>query len=416
MSSRQLSVRLCDVPVGTLELHSGSMRFVYESAKRPLSLSMPIRTEPYANKACEAFFGGLLPERSQLKKIIANIYGLNSDSNFNLLAMIGFDCAGAVSLVAPSEPVVIDQSHKLKGKPLAETELKKHLDELPFRPLLAGVDGIRISLAGAQDKAALCLINDVLCIPAAGVPSTHILKPPIRALPHSVANEFFCMTLAKEVGLSAINVEVRRAADIEYLLVERYDRIIFSNDRIKRVHQEDFCQALGVVSTKKYQADGGPNVIDCLELIERLSQPAKDKIELIKRIIFNFLIGNADAHAKNFSIVHQEDGVSYLSPAYDILSTVIYGVTSTKLAMSIGNEFQIDAIRKSNWIKFCEKSKIQPSAFKKICRAIVTQVQRAIPQTKLAMVDDNLWGEVMDQLVAGIQQRITQLTTSLEAF
>jgi serine/threonine-protein kinase HipA len=242
LSVRSLNVLLCDKRIGTLELNSGSMRFKYENADRSLSINMPIRGEPYTNKACEAFFGGLLPENTQAKKNLAKLFGISSDSNFRLLEKIGFDCAGAVSLLLDVEAGQ-DDRHEIEGRPISDRELRQHLVELPTKPLFTGVDGIRISLAGAQDKAALCLIENTLCIPATGVPSTHILKPSITGLTSSVENEYFSMRLAKLIGLSVCNVEIRKALDIEYLLIKRYDRKIIKKN-IYRIHQEDFGQAL----------------------------------------------------------------------------------------------------------------------------------------------------------------------------
>jgi serine/threonine-protein kinase HipA len=384
------------------------MRFLYENADRPLSISMPIRDEPYTNKACEAFFGGLLPENMQAKKKLAILFGISSASNFGLLEKIGFDCAGAVSVLANVEPDAED-TPEIEGRPITDAELRQYLIELPKKPLFAGVDGIRISLAGAQAKAALCLIENKLCIPATGVPSTHILKPSITGLASSVENEYFSMRLAKLIGLLVCNVEIRKALDIEYLLIERYDRVILE-DKIYRIHQEDFCQALGVVSTKKYQADGGPNLIDCINLVEKsATQPAKDKLELVKRIIYNVLIGNADAHAKNFSVLHLDDGAIALTPAYDILSTVIYAQTTSKLAMSIGAESNIDDLRSKNWTKFHTQARLQKAAFKRLCEDMIGVIQDKVPVLKVEMEQQTLWVPALDELLQGIEQRTMHL-------
>jgi serine/threonine-protein kinase HipA len=389
------------------------MMFQYENAPRALSLSMPIRVEPYTNKACEAFFGGLLPENVKTKKLIAKLYGIGSNSNFGLLEKIGFDCAGAVSLVDPSEPVDERSARRLEGKPLTEEELYRHLKELPDRPLFIGVDGLRISLAGAQDKAALCVIEGVICTPASNVPTTHILKPGIRGFDQSVVNEYLCMWLARRAALQAPQVEIRKAADIEYLRVARYDRAI-SNGLITRVHQEDFCQALGVVSTKKYQSDGGPSLQHCFQLLDKTTFPGIAKIELLKRVIYNYIVGNADCHAKNFSVLHTEASC-ILAPTYDVLCTAVYAVDSsnqklsTKFAMAIGGEFDIYQVRPRNWQRFCESIKVSPAAFKRTCTDLIDRVIKALPELKSHLSDIGHWNDVAERVVRLIDERAREL-------
>lgn len=415
MKNRELSVRLHGQPVGMLRLHSGSMQFNYEqAATRALSLSMPIRQDPYKSKACEAFFGGLLPEDPDKKKTIATIFGINSNSSFSLLEEIGVDCAGAVSLLQLSAPVIDDQFQPVSGSPLSEEQLHDHLRELPSKPLLAGVEGIRISLAGAQEKAALSLIDNVLNVPSPGVPTTHILKPRIGALEQSVANEYFCMSLAKKIGLKTATVHFRKAGDIEYLLVERYDRNYTDDRHIRRIHQEDFCQALGIVSTKKYEADGGPSLRDCFAIVDNLSFPAVDKVELLKRVLFNFIVGNADCHAKNFSLLHHEDGQIKLAPAYDVLCTAIYSKLTTHTAMSIGGESELNSIRYRHWEKFCKQTNILPSALRRTANDISKHIESELPKLRAEIIEQNLPSGKVDEISNLIQQRLWLLdkTTS----
>ncbi|HEY9774838.1 MAG TPA: type II toxin-antitoxin system HipA family toxin [Planktothrix sp.] len=410
---RELSVRLCGKPVGTLRLSSGSMVFQYKNASRSLSLSMPIRDEPYTNKACEAYFGGLLPDNTQTKQLIAKLYGIASNSSFGLLEKIGFDCAGAVSLVEHSESVEETAAFKLRGCTLSEEELYTHLKELPDRPLFIGIEGLRISLAGAQEKTALCVIDGEICVPNQNVPTTHILKPRIRGLEQSVVNEYLCMRLAKIVGIQTPNVEIRTAGEIEYLLVERHDRFI-ENGLITRIHQEDFCQALGVVSTKKYQSDGGPSIQNCFDLLEKTTYPALAKVELLKRVIFNYLVGNADCHGKNFSLLHTESS-SILAPAYDVLCTAIYvadssnQLLSTKFAMAIGGESDMYRIRLKNWQRFCELIKVSPAACKRTCLELIDRVIKAAPELQFHLLEIGHWNPIADRICKLIEERAQEL-------
>lgn len=413
MSDDLLSVRLCEQPIGTLRLHSGSMLFSYQENSRPLSLSMPVREESYKNKSCEAFFGGLLPEPVETKKLIARLYGLRSNSSFSLLEKIGFDCAGAVSLNSPSEPVRTKTTYKLEGQPLSEKELHKHLEQLPKRPLFAGVEGVRISLAGVQDKAALCLIDDKLCMPAPDVPTTHILKPLVRGLDGSVENEFLCMSLAKSVGLKTAEVQLNRAGNIEYLLIERFDRHYESSQTIKRIHQEDFCQALGEVSTKKYEADGGPSLTDCFDLLNQVTYPAVDKLELLKRVIFNFLVGNADCHAKNFSIIHYDDQTISLSPTYDVLCTAVYSHATSKMAMSIGGQSDMNTVRSDNWLTLCTRINVRMPAFKNVAEQMLKNVQSNLPAVLKQIDEQGYMNETVKTIAKIIETRCSDFTRTL---
>lgn len=414
MSDDILSVRLCEQPVGTLRLHSGSMLFNYEARTRPLSLSMPISEESYKNKSCEAFFGGLLPEPVETKKLIARLYGLRSNSSFSLLSKIGFDCAGAVSVTESSEPLRKSALYKLEGHPLDEEDLHKHLEQLPKRPLFAGVDGVRISLAGVQDKAALCLIDEKLCIPLPDVPTTHILKPPVRGLDGSVENEFLCMSLAKAAGLQTANVQLSRAGNIEYLLIERFDRLFEANQTIKRIHQEDFCQALGIVSTKKYEADGGPGLQDCFDLLNQVTYPGVDRLELLKRVIFNYLVGNADCHAKNFSVIHFDDGTIALSPVYDVMCTLIYSHATTKMAMSIGGQADMNTVRADNWSSLCSRINVRIPAFKNVAESMTKNVQAALPAVQEAIQQQGHMNDMVQSIVQVIEQRCSDFARSLQ--
>jgi serine/threonine-protein kinase HipA len=412
--SETLSVRLGEKPVGQLRLNSGSMVFNYDESKRALSLSMPVRQEPYTNRACEAFFGGLLPEALETKKLIARLYGLRSNSSFSLLSKIGFDCAGAVSVTEPSEPLRKTAFYKLEGHSLSQKELHKHLQELPKRPLFAGVDGVRISLAGVQDKAALCLIDGTLSIPLPDVPTTHILKPPIRGLEGSVENEYLCMVLAKNAGLKTANVQLNSAGDINYLLVERFDRHYEPGPKIKRIHQEDFCQALGVVSTKKYEADGGPTLVDCFDLLNQVTYPGVDRLELVRRVVFNYLVGNADCHAKNFSIIHFDDGQIVLSPTYDVMCTSIYSHATTKMAMSIGGRADMNTVRADNWSTLCSRINIRIPAFKTVCESLIKNVQSTLPAVLEDIDDQGYKNSTVISVAQVIEQRAKDLMRTLD--
>lgn len=415
-----LDVYLYAELAGRLNLKSGSMHFDYEPAtKRPLSFSMPINDRGYANNICEAYFGGLLPEGQDTRKLIAKTVGANSNSTYSLLEQIGIDCAGAVQLCSPEQKPDLRSIFKLEGKELSDEKLAEMISDLPSRPLFIQND-FRLSLAGAQAKGALCMINGKLCIPNPGIPTTHILKPSINHpdTPYTAENEYFCMTLAKLIGLKTPSVQIKTAKHTKFLLISRYDRIETSSypddNDMSRIHQEDFCQALGIVSTKKYEADGGPSLVKCFELIERLEYPARDKLELLKRVLFNFIVGNADCHSKNFSILHHFINYSELSPCYDILCTAVYPKHTTKFAMSIGKEADMNKVRADNWTRFIKKIDVTPASFKKIASELAAGTQKQLPALKTKMIEKKTWSPICDEISSTILERIKMLQLSLE--
>lgn len=320
---------------------SGHMSFQYADAWREkpdamaLSRSLPLRADPFAQKECRGFFGGTLPEEGN-RKVIARILGISDKNDFAMLEQIGGECAGAISFHPEDEAI---PENDTRYRELGDDELASVLRELPRRPLMAGADGIRLSLAGAQDKIAVRVDDGRISIPRGSAPSSHILKPAIATWEGVVFNEAFCMKLARASDLNAATVEIGKVDDIDYILVERYDRIRDGAGVIRRVHQEDFCQALGVPSEKKYQSEGGPNLTACFELLREASTvPALDLRDLLDAVIFNLLIGNHDAHAKNFSLLYLASGEVRFAPLYDLVCTVFYPELTDKMAMKIGDE------------------------------------------------------------------------------
>lgn len=338
---------------------------------------MPIREELYDDKVCEAFFGGLLPESKEARKALAHQYGIDPESTFSMLKAIGGDCAGAVSLHEDADIPMSPAFGQLEGEALPEAELAKLIRNLPRSPLFSGRRALRLSLAGYQNKAAVCVINGEVCLPKSNfVPTTHILKPAHPVYQSTCQNEYFCMKLAERMGLPVAKVELRSAEDLIYLLVERYDREIDESGIIHRVHQEDFCQALGVVSENKYESEGGPGLKDCFELLARYSdKPAADRNQLMSNVIFNYLIGNADAHAKNFSLLHLPSGLR-LSMLYDLNSTLVYEELSTQMAMKIGGESSFLGVTQDNWKAEAKRCKLGFPALRNRMKANLAMIEQ----------------------------------------
>lgn len=355
--SKTLDVYLNNFLVGSLiQDNHGSMIFGYsekwlrDAFAIPLSQSLPLRKEIFKTKECRGFFAGILPEQNK-RKDIARILGVSAQNDFSLLEKIGGECAGAITFVPEGESL---KTFDFQYQTIDTPQLANILRELPRRPLMAGEKDIRISLAGAQDKIAVC-INEKgqMSIPLGTAISTHIIKPAIAHYEGIVFNEALCMRLANAIGLSSAKVEIGQAENIDYLLIERYDRrydSIEGDAYIRRIHQEDFCQALGIPPENKYQHEGGPSLKQCFNLVRELSDaPVVDLQILLDYVIYNFLVGNCDAHGKNFSVLY-DTGTRLsgrerrLAPLYDVLCTTYYPDISQKMAMKIGGEYSWNKI------------------------------------------------------------------------
>lgn len=360
---RKLDVYLHRDLVGQLlQDEHGLISFSYgddwlrRSEAKALSHSLPLQPGKFNRKACQAFFAGILPDENK-REVIAKNLGISAGNDFAMLEQLGGECAGAVTFLPVGAGLPERDDHY---RPLSSEKLADIRRQLPRRPLLAGEDGIRLSLAGAQDKIAVHIKGDQVSLPLGGAPSTHILKPAIARFEGVVFNEAFCLQLAQAAGLPAARAEQRRVEDIDYLLVQRYDRrvvpgIAGGHEQLERLHQEDFCQALGIAPNRKYQSEGGPALKQCFELLRELSaSPVVDLQCLLDAVIYNFLVGNHDAHGKNFSLLYGQN--TRLAPLYDVLSTIYYPDLSKKMAMKIGREYFSDEVTPRQFEKLAEEA------------------------------------------------------------
>lgn len=334
----------------------GELGFAYapewlsDEEAQPLSASLPKRAEPFRRRECRPFFGGLLPEESQ-RDAAAQALGVSRANDFALLDRLGGDVAGALQLLPPGE---VPATLAPDGRPTAldDAGLIRVLDALPVRPLLAGEEGLRLSLAGAQSKVPVVLVDGAVALPAPGQPTTHILKPPISRFAATTENEAFVMRLAAAIDLDVAPVEARIVQDRTFLLVKRYDRAIGDDGQVRRIHQEDFCQGLGVPPETKYASEGGPSFKDCFALLRSVAaRPAVDVLKLLDAVIFNVIAGNADAHGKNFSILYDAEGPR-LAPLYDLLATVAYPDLSPRFAMKVGKRATLAELDAKGWAAF----------------------------------------------------------------
>lgn len=371
--SNSLNVFLNDKHIGILEKDgNGGVNFQYsDNINRILSLSLPIQKEPFENKQCRGFFNGLLPESEHTRIAIWKKYGINPKNDFSILQAIGYDCAGAVSFFDSDDEQIpskyLQESYEIDYTPLSDDELEKFINELPQKPLATGIEDMRLSLAGAQDKTSVIVVNGQIGIPKDNVPTSHIIKPAINGFNETIENEFICIKAAKNLGIKVPDVKIGYANKTQYFLIQRYDREVIDN-KIKRIHQEDFCQASNIPSAYKYQAEGGVDFKRCFEILRVTSQPAVAINQFIQLMIFNYLIGNNDAHGKNFSILHYDNGEIKFAPAYDILCSEVYPGLSNKMAMKIGGHYKHDEILLRHFEKLANENNINFTQLKKVIK------------------------------------------------
>lgn len=313
-----------------------------------ISLTLPLTEESYAegdNSIAQRFFANLLPEAGVRTQIVRDLK--IPDTDFDLLRAIGGECAGALSILPVEKKPITKYEYEVLDDQKLDQFVKRG-GQIVFRPG-KNRKRPRLSLAGAQNKCPVLLKEGKYYLPKSEEPTTHILKFEINNYKHVPVYETFTMQLASETGLPVVDTDLREVKKQYFSQVQRYDRID-NNGRIKRLHQEDFCQALGYGYNKKYEDEDGPSFAECFKLVRKVStDPATDTENLLLWLIFNLLAGNSDGHAKNLSLLYPENGEIRLAPFYDLVCTRAIKRISPDLAFSIGKCVNPGQINKKNW-------------------------------------------------------------------
>ena len=414
MNRSVLAVLLHGEPIG--EVHraaSGLLEFRYDhnygrgSEAVPLSVSMPLSRPAHPHGAISSWLWGLLPDSDDVRRRWAGEFGVPANDPFQLLGTpIGHDCAGAVQFCRPDE--VNWLSERGGGvNPLSERGVASRLRALQ-EDESAWLDPrirLQFSLAGGQRKTALHHVGGEWGIPWGAVPTTHILKPAIRGLPWTDVNEHLCLTAARILGLPAARTSLVRFEEQVAVAIQRFDRL----DRhgvLWRIHQEDFCQALGVDPRLKYESDGGPGAADIADALRRHVPEGRAETDLARlgdALAFNWLIGAPDGHAKNYSLLLDHRG-GRLAPLYDVISAAPYGSGDRppiRLAMRIGSHDRLDEIDGRDWGVSAAQLRLSPSA---LAERILDMARRLPDAFEQAAVDPSV------QAVAGtFAQRMIEI-------
>lgn len=331
--NRTLSVLLNGILIGNLAKKKDGLIFTYDSDwlttpyARPISLSLPLIAEPFLGDIVYNFFDNLLPDNPQIRSRIQAKFQIATNQPFDLLANIGRDCVGAIRII---EGEIVPFEKQIRFKPLTEKEIASILRGYQSHPLgmVDRDDEFRISIAGAQEKSAFLYHKNKWCRPLKETPTSHIFKLPIGFIQHqqmdlsdSCENEWLCSQIASAFGLPIAPCEILSFEDVKVLAVERFDRKLSQDETwIMRLPQEDMCQALGISPNLKYQADGGPGIIDIMNLLLGSENPAADRDTFFQAQVVFWLLAAIDGHAKNFSLFIQPAGKYRLTPLYDIMS------------------------------------------------------------------------------------------------
>ncbi len=387
----------------------GRLTFVYDGVWRgkagayPLSLSMPLAAEEHGPAVVQAFLWGLLPDNERVLDRWAKKFQVSARSAFALISHVGEDCAGAIQFVTPDRLEALKGGKDDQVEWLDEPAIAERLQTLREDPAAWRLphDAGQFSLAGAQPKTALLLQNGRWGIPSGRIPTTHILKPPTGHFNGHAENEHICLHLAGRLGLPVAETRVMRFEKEIAIVIERYDRQPSGNNII-RVHQEDICQALGILPTKKYQNEGGPSPVDVIELLRSASTDRVTDVDtFVDALAFNWLIGGTDAHAKNYSLLLASGPTIRLAPLYDIASILPYGQGDTKkvkLAMKIGGDYKISQIGLREWQKFARETHLDADRVRAALVDMAAQIPDFVTAVQAQAKKDGLNNAIVGRL------------------
>lgn len=412
-----LPVHYEDRQVATILAETGDVRLRYDADwlsapdHFPISLTMPLGDVDYGQEIVLPWLMNLLPEGEPLRAMTRAL-GASSEDVLGLIMETGSDLAGALTIG------LAEQNGPPGYRAIPDdTALERIITDLPARPFLVGEDGVSMSLAGAQDKLPVALHENMLAIPINGAPSTHILKPDNPRLPGSVQNEALCMVLARRIGLPTAPVTTGKVGERSYLLVTRYDRAV-SDDGTRRIHQEDFCQALGRAPAAKYEfnrtGQRGPSLADMFALL-RQHMTARDITRLLDAVIFNIATGNVDSHAKNYSILLQPHGPS-LAPLYDLMSGLAWDGITSNHAQDIGGQRRGRHIYGRHWQRMAEACGL---AAKATVRRVEDVTKRLVDELPAAIEEVTAMpagrGVMLDVFAKAIEERIGEVRAHARA-
>lgn len=396
---------------------SGKLTFVYsdewiaQEGSFAVSYSMPQSISTHEHGVVSAFLSGLLPDDPRTLKAYAQRFGVSSQNPVALLAEIGDDCAGAIQLAAPADAEKILGTRRNEGgvKWLTEDEVAEELRNVKKTgipgPMFSDIG--KFSLAGAQPKLALLERDGRWGIPHGRTPSNRILKPPSLNLAGLAENEHYCLAIAAALDLGAVKSQVRTFSGESAIVVERFDRV-FEEGQWKRLHQEDFCQALSVEPTRKYENEGGPGLESIIDVLQSSRKAKEDIDRLLGATVLNWVLAATDEHAKNYAILHNAQGIR-LAPFYDIISYLPYAdeaLNRVKLAMRIGGEYLVRRIVRKHWTALARKAGLREQSVIDNVERVLDAIPQAAGTAADQAIEQGLDASTIEDLRARILKRV----------
>jgi len=422
-----LNVLLNGRMVGVLRrAPSGAIDFQYDQQwldwdnTFAISLSLPLREDRYIGDPVIAVFDNLLPDNDDIRNTIAARQHADGTDAHSLLTAIGRDCVGALQFVPTGEDM--GKAGDIHANPTSNEQIAERLSNLTAAPLgIEEDEGFRISIAGAQEKTAYLYWKNSWHTPHGSTPTTHIFKPQIgmldgRDFTQSVENEYLCMQFIHALGMPVAKTQISDFGNKRALVVERFDRQWTKDNRLLRVPQEDCCQALTVPLARKYENQGGPGILNVLELLKGSDRPDEDRINFLRAQIVFWLLAATDGHAKNFSVALYPGGGFKLTPLYDVLSTqhlLDNGQlrrNQVKLSMAVGDNrhYRLHEIMPRHFIQTATAAGMPAADVQAIFDVLSVDMPRAIDTVCKALPND-FPEPVRDSIVAGVNQRLKHL-------
>lgn len=419
MKYSELIVSFNEKKVGELKVNvsNNQLSFIYDAEWLkngfPISPHIPLFDIEAQNENISTYIDNLLPE-DENREILAKHINVSRTSIFALLSKIGMDVSGGLTF-SNSFPIVKREN---EFREITHKELAAKLDTDKSEELIYWDGKPRLSIAGVQRKLAVLIQDNKMGFADGEICSNTILKfQKLNMKERSVVlNEYVCMELAKKSKIDVPNVQLNRVGEHLYLLVDRFDRKV-KQDKVEKIHVIDGCQFLNLQVSHKYErpfgSEGelsnfreGASFKKIYQALSISKSPIQSKLKMLRWFLFNLIIGNCDAHAKNISFFQNSKGCE-LTPFYDLVCVEIYKSDfDTELAMAVGDEFNSENIGVMELTEFCDDTELKPKLVSIEFFRLIDQVEKALKDLEVKIKLEAYEESFLSEIKKFIQDRI----------